>query len=54
MNILEVAGGRDASLFRGGLPVKDYYVIFVRRGNMDYANYMLNGGAAVQKDKGEL
>lgn len=53
MNILGGAGGRNASLSRGGLPVKDYYVIFVRRGDMDYVNYMLNGGAADQKDKGE-
>jgi len=42
MNILGTPSDRDTFLSRGGLPVKDYYVIFVRRRNSDYVRRLLS------------
>lgn len=34
-------GGRSGGLSRGGPPIKDYYVILVRREDAAYANFLL-------------
>lgn len=39
MNFL---GGRNEGLFRCGPPIKDYYVILVRREDAAYAKYLLD------------
>lgn len=39
---MNLFGGRNESLSRGGPPIKDYYVILVRREDAAYAKYLLD------------